>query len=461
MTTLRTWAACCHVACRADCAVHGFAVDSRAVKPHDLFFALPGLRTDGHAFLQEAARRGAVGAVVSRQYTGDHFNLALIPVEDVLNTLQDLARECLKKAHPRVIAVTGSVGKTTTKEWIYQLLKHSGHTHSNSTHTVRTPGSYNSQIGLPLSILNLFGTLQPDDQIPSTFVAEMGMTEPGNIKKLISIAPPDFALLTAVSLVQAERFSGEEAIAMEKGCIFASPKTQIGVMPSDVAGFDALQTIGSCMKRTFSLKDPKADYHIYQAQEKDTLVYTLKTPHGLYPLGTWHVPGRHALYNLLAACAISCECGLNPEQIPAVLPKLCFPERRMQPVMRQGVLFINDSYNAPPIGVEAALSALPKPSGNGLRIAVLGTMPELGAFSHTLHEKIGHIALNTVDILLTLGAETLPMHKVWQKRQRPSYHFTSKQELSHALNALIKPDDVVLVKGKNTLQMWTLIEGES
>lgn len=454
MTTLRKWAECCHVACRADCPVHGFAVDSRIVKPNDLFFALPGARANGHTFLQEAASRGAAGAVVSLQYKGGSFGLPFIQVEDVLTTLQELARECLKKAHPRVIAVTGSVGKTTTKEWIYQLLK-------KTEHVVRTPGSYNSQIGLPLSILNLFGVLTASDPTPSTFVAEMGMTEPGNIQKLISMAPPDYALLTAVSLVQAERFSGEEAIALEKGGIFASQKTRIGIMPSDVVGLTALKAIGSCMKRTFSLHDPHADYHLHQKQEKETQIYTLKTPNGSYPLGKWHLPGKHALYNLLAACAISCECGLNPEHIPPILPELVFPERRMQPVTRQGVLFINDSYNAPPIGVEAALSALPTPKGNGRRIAVLGTMPELGAFSKGLHEKIGSLALSTVDILLALGEETLPMHHVWQTAGRPSYHFTSKEQLSAALNALIKPDDVVLIKGKNTLQMWTLIEGES
>lgn len=454
MTTLRKWAARCHVNCHAGCPVHGFAVDSRAVKPNDLFFALPGARTDGHAFLDEAAMRGAAGAVVSLQYKGSSCGLPLIHVEDVLKTLQELAKECLKKAHPRVIAVTGSVGKTTTKEWIYQLLSAQGT-------VVRTPGSYNSQIGLPLSILNLFGILKPSDPIPATFVVEMGMTEPGNIQKLIAIAPPDYALLTVVSLVQAELFSGEEAIAMEKGGIFSSPRTKIGVMPSDVVGFTSLQTIGSCMKRTFSLHDPHADYHLHQEQDKDTLKYTLKTPNGSYHIGKWHLPGKHALYNLLAACAISCECGLHPEHIAPILPKLSFPERRMQHVMRQGILFINDSYNAPPIGVEAALSTLPTPHGTGRRIAVLGTMPELGRFSQGLHEKIGRLALSTVDILLCLDDETLPMHHVWQEAKRPSYHFSSKTELSQHLNALIKPDDVVLIKGKNTLQMWTLIEGES
>lgn len=453
MTTLRNWATRCHVACRADCAVEGFAVDSRAVKPGDLFFALPGARTDGHTFLEEASVRLAAGAVVSKNYKGSSYGLPLIHVEDVLKTLQALARECLQEAKPKTIAVTGSVGKTTTKEWIYQLLGTQGH-------VVRSPGSCNSQIGLPLSLLQLFG-LKAALPTHTTLVVEMGMTETGQVQNLVSITPPDYALLTAVSLVHAGKFSGEEEIAMAKAEVFSSPHTKIGVMPSDVTGFDRLQHIGVCTKRTFSLHDPHADYTLQQEQRKDAPYYTLKTPNGLTPLGKWHLPGTHSLHNLLAACAISCEAGLDPQAIGPVLPELFFPDKRMQQVLRKGVLFINDSFNAPPIGVEAALATLPHPEGRGRRIAVLGTMPDLGAFSQALHEKIGRLALKSVDILLCLDEETLPMHYIWQEEGRPSHHFTCKEKLSHYLNTLVMQGDVVLIKGKNTLKMWTLIEGES
>lgn len=460
ITTLREWAARCHVTCHADFAVQGFSVDSRTLKPRDLFFALPGVRTDGHSFLEQAAIRQAAGAVVHLKYRGGSYGLPLIYVENVLQTLQQLARDCLKRANPRVLAITGSVGKTTTKEWTYQFL--SSQCTAVDSQIVRSPGSCNSQIGLPLSILQLFGLIQEKDKIPSTFIAEMGMTEPEQIKILASwIAPPEIALITAVELVHAGRFSGEEAIAAAKGEIFSSPNTRIGIIPSDVAGFDTLQALGDCTKRTFSIHNPSAHYRLTQEQRGETHFYTLHTPTGSYPLGTWHLPGKHALHNLLAACSLSCEYGMNPEHIAPLLPQLSFPDKRLQQIVRNGILFINDSFNAPPVAVEAALSILPVPKSNGRRIAVLGTMPDLGAFCRPLHEKIGKHALNCVDILLCLGEETLAMHDIWKEAGRPSLHFISKTELSHHLNTFLKPNDVVLIKGKNTLRMWTLIEEEA
>lgn len=460
ITTLREWAALCQVTSHADFKVLGFSVDSRTVKPGDLFFALPGAQTDGHAFLEQAAMHHAAGAVVQQGYKASSYGLPLIYVKDVLKTLQSLAKTCLKRIDPQVIAITGSVGKTTTKEWVYQLLSSQNTTlHS---HVVRSIGNANSQIGLPLSILQLFGLLSASDKTPSIFVVEMGMTEPHQIENFVSaIAPPDYSLLTAVSLVHAGRFSGEEAIAAAKGEIFSSPKTRVGVLPLDVAGFDKLLQVGTCLKRTFSLSDPRADYYLKQTQEGQTHYYTLHTPTGKHPLGTWHLPGKHSLHNLLAACAISCESGLDPELISGVLPSLHFPEKRLQQVMRNGILYINDSYNAPPIGVEAALSSLPTPKGQGRRIAVLGSMSELGVFSKSLHEKIGRHALDLVDILLCLDEEAWPMHQIWKDAGRITQHFTSKQELSKHLSTLLQPDDVVLVKGKNTLRMWTLIEEEA
>lgn len=180
----------------ADCqdfVFNNVCVDSRLISPGDLFVALPGNQTDGHHFLPQAKACGAVAAVVCSSYRGPDFGLPLIAVPDTLKFLQESARKKVKESRSKVVAVTGSVGKTTTKDFITHLV-------SQKYRVASTPGNSNSQIGLPLALLNHF------EGTEEIVVVEMGMTLPGQIAGLVSIAPPDIAVITSVALVHAAFF---------------------------------------------------------------------------------------------------------------------------------------------------------------------------------------------------------------------------------------------------------------
>lgn len=421
--------------------ITSLGVDSRGVKPGQLFFALKGEHVDGHAFLHDVLRAGAIGAVVSKSYQGSCEGLPLFAVDDVLEALQNLARDYIRASKSLIVAVTGSLGKTTTKEFLGQLL-------SQRYRTAVSPGNQNSQIGLPLAICNHTNGSE------EVLVLEMGMTLPGQISQLIAIAPPDVALITSVALAHAGNFDGLEAIGRAKAEIFGSPKTSVGLLPLEVIDFQGLCQTGPCRKKAFSIHSPEADYFLKQ-EEGDLIVSTAGE---VQNIGSWQIPGAHNRHNLLAAIAVARELKVTWEEIANALPRLALPERRFQRIEKHGVTFMNDSYNAPPLAVQAALANLPSPQPGGRRIAVLGPMPELGQFSASCHREVGELALDLVDEMFCLGHECQPIYDVWQAARRPVSWFMDRQKLLEALDLVIKPGDVVLIKGANIHQMWRLVE---
>lgn len=425
-----------------DITISGYAVDTRLLKKNDLFFALGGNRVDGHHYLFEAQKRGAIGAVVSKAYQGAKpDNFFFIQVEDPLVALQTLAKEVLSRCSSRIIAVTGSLGKTTTKSFIQTLL-------SSKYHTAVSPGNSNSQVGLPLSILN--HTSGNEDVL----ILEMGMTHPGQISRLIEIAPPEVAVLTSVALVHACNFNTMEEIAWTKAEIFQHPCTRFGVIHRDLPDFKGIVQASPCAKRTFSLKFREADYYFEEEaaglleQGKDTKLCLKK----------FQLQGKHHLQNLLAAVAVARYFDLSWDEIGERIPFLQVPEGRFQFVAKNGILFLNDAYNAAELSVKAALEALPNPSPGGRKIAVLGGMTELGKFSEGCHQRVGEHALNYVESMYCLGDECYPIHKIWVNAGRKAELFSSLSDLLAYLKKDLRPSDVVLIKGSNSKQMWKLIE---
>ena len=192
--------------------------------------ALKGERVDGHDFLAEVARKGAIAAVVSEDYSGDHFGMELIQVRDVKRALQDLAKEVFKKARGIVIGITGTVGKTTTKEFLAGIL-------AEKFQVTKTLGSMNSQVGLPLTLLN--GDLSAD-----VFVLEMGMSQKGELARLVEIASPELGVLTKISMVHGAFFDSIEEIAAAKCELFGSKRMKRAFLNRDTEGFAAVQGIG-------------------------------------------------------------------------------------------------------------------------------------------------------------------------------------------------------------------------
>lgn len=419
----------------------GVAVDSRLVKLNDIFFALKGDKVDGHSYLGQAKANGAAAAVVSVNYLGPDHGLALIKVDDPLKALQQLTKAILDSRKTRIVAVTGSVGKTTTKDFITTLLK-------VKYRVASSPGNHNSQIGLPLTILN---HTNGDEEI---LVLEMGMTHAGNLTNLVHIAPPDIAVVTMVALTHAGNFASLQEIAQAKAEIFSHPKTTLGILLRDLEHFDAMAHVGSCPKVTFSLSTG-ADYTLIEQDEYLHIHYAgdLAATYNRLP-----VLGRHNLQNFLAAVAVARNLQLSWEEIRQAIPLLALPERRLQQIEIGGVLFVNDSYNASTVSVKAAFNSLPKPPPGGKTIAVIGQMLELGQFSEMCHREVAEDALNFVDSMICLGDGCKPIWECWSVARRPVAWFSTLEEVVSELRCQMRAGDVVLLKGSRTHGLWRILE---
>lgn len=423
-------------------AVKAFRVDSRQTGPGDLFFALKGAKVDGHSYLCEVAARGAVAAVVDRSYRGPNYGLALLPIDDVLQGLQSLARDRMYRHRGKVIAVTGSVGKTTVKELLTTIL-------GRQYRVGASKGNSNSQIGLPLTVMN---ELRGDEEL---VVLEMGMTHPGQLTQLTHIAKPDISVVTTVALVHAENFSTIEDIARAKAEIMQHSRTSAAFVHRDISNYDELCSVGACVKHSFSLTHPQADFRFESGDGGDLYIISKEVK---YPLPPIPLQARHHLHNVLIAASVALHLGMRWEEIGIALQSISLPERRMQLVEKNGVLFVNDSYNACDVSMKAALKHLPIPKAGARRLAVLGNMPELGKFSEACHRDVGQVALSCVDVMFCLGEECQPIYDVWSAAKRPVQLFTDRSKLIDAMRQFVRPGDVVLLKGANSKRLWELLD---
>lgn len=424
-----------------DRPVSGFSVDSRILQPGNLFFALPGAKVDGHQYIAEVASKGASGVVVSKNYSGPSHHLPLIYVDDTLVALQTVAKEALSHSNGKIVAVTGSLGKTTTKEFIASLLR-------KKFRVMASPGNSNSQIGVPLSILN---NVKGDEEI---LVLEMGMTESGHIRRLLEIAPPDIAVITTVALVHAENFESLEGIARAKAEILTHPKTALGIFPNDLPIYkEVMQGNTSCYKMTFSLENQEANYYL----EENEGQFRIYENNEVVTLPALTLPGRHIRHNFLAALAVARNLGLAWRDIQKALPLLKLPERRFEQVERFGVLFINDSYNASEQSIKAALEILPVPKPGKKRIAIIGEICFLGRFSEGCHQAVGEASLKCIDSMICLGKGCGPIVDCFKQAERPVSWCASLEEVVKELKKQIEPGDVVLLKGSNKHNLWNVL----
>lgn len=420
--------------------ITGFQIDSRMIETGNLFFALPGQRVDGHAFLAEVQKRGGIAAVVEKTYEGPAHGLELIRVDDVGGALRRLAEKRLSRGHARVVGITGSVGKTTTKELTAALLQ--------ARYRVgKSAGNHNTKLTLPLAILN--GSLDAD-----IWVLEMGASEPGDITRLIEMAPPALAVLTQISLAHVAQFSeGLTGIAREKEQIFSHPATRIALCPHELQlSFASLR---GKEKVTFSLEHPHADYFISLSEGRMAI-----DERGVRAVSLPLSPDQarpQFLYNFAAAVAAARMLNMEWAEIECALPALRLPHMRFEQKLVGNVLWINDAYNANPVSMRVALSSMPEPQIGGRRIAVLASMKELGPFSEEAHREVGRVAGRCVDALCTLGEEAEEMHDAFIETKKPSFHCMEMETLARHVAQLVRPGDVVLVKGSRCMALERLL----
>ena len=434
---------------RSDRPVRGAAVDSRLVEPGQLFVALPGERTDGHVFLADAARAGAAALVVSREVDdvarlGD---LTVIRVADGLAALHAIAAAWRTRFDPLVVGVTGSIAKTSTKEAIAAVL-------STRFETLKNEGNQNNEIGLPLTVLRL--TPEHD-----AAVLEMGMYVGGEIADLARIGRPRIGVVTAVQPVHLSRIGTIEAIEKAKGELVEA------LPPADAGGVAVLNADDERVRRMASRTaarvitygfDPSADVTALDIDSAGTegMRFELVTPGGRRPI-TLPALGRMAVHNALAAATVGQAAGLTLDEIATGLERGWAAPHRAQLVRAGGLTIVDDSYNASPASVIAALELLAGLPGR--RIAVLGEMLELGDCHEEGHRSVGVAAAATVDHLIVVGAGAEGIAA--GARDAGLAALTAVPDRAAALDAILahhRPGDVVLVKASRGIELDRLVD---
>ena len=439
---------------------HGVSIDTRSIGRGDLFFAIRGERFDGAEFADAAIAAGAAGIVVpsgrgwSERGAGQKLQGApaplVIEVGDTIGALQSLANAVRRASGTKVVAITGSAGKTTTKEATGEFL-------ASRYRVVRNRGNLNNHIGLPLSLMDL-------RRGPDVAVVELGMNHAGEISTLVGIAEPEVRVWTNVGEAHIGFFPSMDAIADAKAEIFegASPSTLLVANADD-------DRIASRMRRfsgrvtTFAI-DREADVRATAVADRGVggTAAHVTTPRGAVDVSTALV-GRGNLANLLAATAVALEFEVPLATIAERAAHLRPAAHRGEVVrLRDGVTLVDDSYNANPTATKQALELLAR-TGASRRVAVLGEMLELGEFATGLHADVGRAAAGAgIDLLIAVGgapAAALADAAVaaGMAADRVRQYGTSDQAAG-ALAAMIEPGDVVLVKGSRGVKTERVVE---
>ncbi len=425
------------------------ATDSRAIAPGDLFVALIGDSFDGHDFIQSAFEKGAVAALASRR-SGPCPHL-LVP--DPLAGLVKLGEAARARSSAKIAAVTGSVGKTGTKEMLALALREQGLTHANI-------GNLNNHIGAPLSLARL-----PREAAYAVF--ELGMNHPGEIEPLSRMVRPDLAIITNVEPVHLEYFTNEDGIADEKASIFAGlPSGGVAVLNRDNHHFKRLKrhadalglrivTFGAGDLADFKLLDSldEMDGVNVRAQARSVLIS--------YRIGC---PGRHWAFNSLAALAAVEALGGDVGRAAASLAQMTAPKGRgatkMIALPDGGIAtLIDESYNASPAAVRAAIAVLARrtPVATGRRIFVLGDMLELGPAAAELHSSLAEdFTTLGIDCVHTVGPLSLGLHRALPAAMR-GRHAAVASDLIEDLKTDLRPGDVITVKGSLGTKMGVVV----
>ncbi len=447
--------------CTSDWVAKGVSIDTRTLQQGDLFVALKDVR-DGHEFVAQALENGAAAALVSRVPQGVSEDAPLLIVEDVMGALEDLGRAGRARMTGKVAAVTGSVGKTSTKEMLLAMLTEQGKTHASVA-------SYNNHWGVPLTLARM----PPDTEYA---VIEIGMNHPGEIAPLSKLAQPHVALVTTVAAAHLEAFEDINGIAVEKASIFE------GVLPNGVAVLNADVDTSSilqdkarhCRLREISFGENGVDYRLIRADlQGDTTV--VRAQMGEVPiLYKINSPGRHFAVNALGAIAVMAalrtDVALALGALGRWMPYKGRGQRErihLDPVeTRLSLDLIDDSYNANPTSMAAALEVLAAARvtndigrvSKGRRIAYLGDMKELGQDEVALHEGLAELpAIKNIDLIHCIGPLMKSLYKALPAPQRGEWFETAQDAVSRVKTHL-DSGDVVLAKGSLSMKLALIVD---
>ena len=437
----------------------GYSIDSRRIRRGELFFAIRGENHDGHQFVGDAIAGGALAAVVSHEWNAVAAvaETELIRVTDTLTALQSLASSVVRTWRGRLIAITGSMGKTTTKDLTAALLSTGGR-------VMKSLGNLNNAYGLPLSILKM----ESDGSRASEFefgVFEMGMNHKGELAALAGIAPPDVAVVTNVAPVHLEYFSSVDEIAAAKSELVRGVKSGgavvLNVDDERVARMKSLR--GDLRVRTFGI-ERKADVMAVALKAEGVAVtrFQLVTPRGSVEAHL-QLGGRHNVYNALASAAVADLCDIPLDQIADALASFSVPKMRGEVYeFKEGFTVIDDSYNSNPRALVEMTAHISGAEGYQRRIVVAGEMLELGSVGFELHRDAGRsIASNGIDLLI--GVRGLARELVEGARQNGlnaecAIFCETPEEAAEVLKREARPGDLILVKGSRGVKTDIVVE---
>jgi UDP-N-acetylmuramoyl-tripeptide--D-alanyl-D-alanine ligase len=431
--------------------VLGYSIDSRTVRPGELFFAVRGERLDGHDFVEQSLNRGALAAVVEKSQLARYSNATpLLAVEDTLVALQTLATAVRKKWGKTAIGITGSMGKTTTKEALSHLLSIKYRVH-------RTKGNFNNHFGLPLGLL----TLEPEHDLA---VVEMGMSNAGEIATLARIALPNQAVITNVAPVHLENFDSLAGIARAKyELIEALPSNGTAVLNADD---EYVSQFGCDFKGKVIRygRKPIADVRAENIELLGTEGARFDLiSHDMRQSVQSPLMGKHNIYNVLAACALVLEHGITPSEIASSLPTLQPADKRGQVVKVGNIAVLYDCYNSSPKALMAAVDTLA--AMNGARhIVVAGEMLELGDTGEELHRECGRYMAGVqargskIDFLLGVRGLARPMVETAQKAGMEAAFVATPEEAGDWLARESREGDVVLLKASRGVKLEKALE---
>ncbi|PIW30777.1 MAG: UDP-N-acetylmuramoylalanyl-D-glutamyl-2, 6-diaminopimelate--D-alanyl-D-alanine ligase [Rhodospirillales bacterium CG15_BIG_FIL_POST_REV_8_21_14_020_66_15] len=432
----------------------GVSIDTRTLVPGDLFVAIRGVASDGHDFAKAALEKGAAGVVVRRGFAGVPDDAPGVRVDDTLQALEALGRTARDRSRAKICAVTGSVGKTGSKEALALILERQGVMHASQ-------GNLNNHWGLPLSLARM--------PVEAQFgVFEMGMNHPGEIRPLSQMARPHVALITTVELVHSEYFQSVEEIADAKAEIFDGlVEGGTAVLNRDNPMFDRLSAAarraGAGEVVSFG-KHAEADVRVIETRPDAVGTSVLADVSGAEMKYRVGVPGRHWVINTLGVLAAAKAMGADMDVAAAMLARIAPPKGRgnrlVIPFEEGELTVIDESYNASPVAVAAAIEVLgmSEPGAGGRRIAVLGDMLELGEKSDDLHRSLaGPLTARNVDAVFTAGSGMGGLFDDLPRAMRGGHAVTS-DKLAPLVASAVRPGDVVLVKGSYGSRMGVVVD---
>lgn len=423
--------------------ISAISKDTRSLQSGDLYWALAGENFDGHDFVAAAAAAGAAGAVVSREPAALPAGFPLVKVDDTQAALHRLAAWHRDRLKARVVCLTGSNGKTSTKDFSASVA-------STKFRVNKTEGNLNNHIGLPLTIL----AATTADEV---CVWEIGMNHAGEIEPLARLARPDIGIITNIGVAHIEYLGSREAIAQEKGmlgevlsaaAVLVLPATD-GFTPALAARTKArvvlAGTADGLHAENLRPSSHGLDFDLVRGQER---VAT-------------HLPvtGEHMMRNALLAVSAGLELGLSLRECASGLAATKLSARRLACLDVRGVTVLDDSYNANPDSMEAALHALRGLPGGGRRFAVLGRMGELGDYANEGYRRVGRTAASTMDVLIAVGPETAPLvDEAAASGLADVRHAAGTAEAARLLRELSRPGDAVVIKGSRAARMERVLE---